>query len=280
MFNPSYLVFQFQCNDEDTKELLIALLTNIGFEAFEEIENVLKAYILESLYDASELTATVAQFETNNVQLISQEKLEDKNWNEVWESNFQPVWLEPKIWIRSDHHPIRNDADYTITINPAMAFGTGHHPTTAMMLSAIASLPLANQNILDFGTGTGILLILAAQKNPAYLIGTDNDPNCIENCKINFELNNVTGIDLLLAEDLEAIKDNHFNYIFANINRHIILAHINSLCSKLVKNGHVLMSGILCEDMEAINKASTDNNLVLFEKKEQEGWLFLNYVKQ
>jgi len=279
MFNPAYLIARIHCPQLELREIFIALLSDIGFDGFEENDALLTAYVPAKDYDESRFLEVLAPFLNEEIYVISILEMEDKNWNEVWESNFEPVLIPPHLWVRSPQHPVRKDLTYNLTILPAMAFVTGHHATTYMMLAAIASLDLEKKSVLDFGTGTGILIILAALKKASVLIGIDNDANALKNTLENIALNDLQNIKLIHADNLADLAASRFNFIFANINRVIITKYFSALYDLLDNKGMILFSGILSSDLSDLTTLAHDHSLKLIIKQEREGWLFLQYQK-
>jgi len=160
---------------ETGNEILIAFLAEFGYESFLEMEDGLRAYISESLFDRQKLEMLLSDSENFGFTFYySFEKMENKNWNAVWESNYDPVLIDNKCYIRAPFHP-KKDIEYEIIIEPKMSFGTAHHPTTAQMISYLLEEDCMGKNVLDMGSGTGILAILAALRGAKNVLAIDND---------------------------------------------------------------------------------------------------------
>jgi ribosomal protein L11 methyltransferase len=263
-----YFEVRFSGLSKETSEMLVALLNDEQYEGFEEQEDYLKAYIRADLLDAGLVQKLAAQF---NLKYEVNE-MADTNWNAVWESNFQPIIIND--WaIRADFHQPLKDAAHEIIITPKMSFGTGHHATTFMMVQQMQQISFPGKAVLDFGSGTGVLAILAQKLGAAKITAIDNDPLCIENATENFRKNNTGGIDLLLADHI-ATK-NKFDIILANITRNIILENFSALEKHLKKEGSILLSGLLATDEEIILQAATGHHFTLYKKLERESWICL-----
>ena len=227
-------------------ELLIAQLADHYYEGFEEEENILKAFIQQEKFDRSLLDELSARYTLS----FDQEIIREQNWNEVWESNFHPVIVDDFVAIRADfHQPVKN-VEYEIVITPKMSFGTGHHATTYMMIELMEDVDFKNKTVLDFGTGTGILAILAELSGAEKIYAIDNDDWSIENAKENFQKNNCRRISLQKA--LDASSDKKFDIILANINKNVILENFEVLKNELESDGMLLLSGLLEKDRDDI----------------------------
>ncbi len=240
--------------DEARREALIAALqmTDMDFEGFEETAGSLIAYIEESQFDAKGIAALAAEqgleFETD--------ALAERNWNAEWESNFEPVVIDGFCSVRADFHPAPQDVLYDIVITPKMSFGTGHHATTALMMTIMRELDFKGRTVLDFGTGTGILAILAELLGAEQILGIDNDiwsyENAVENCSRNNTRNVV--IQQAVLDDLDSTLQ--YDIILANINRHILLHYMAQMATLLTGGKLLLLSGILTEDVTMIQESA------------------------
>jgi ribosomal protein L11 methyltransferase len=262
----NYYAFSINPTDYDMErvEILTAVLGELPFDTFEDTETGFKAYIPEK-----DLTETV---ETELAELSEQfdfsfEKtfIPYQNWNSVWESNFQPIQVDDFVAVRADFHPNRGGVEFDLIVNPKMAFGTGHHETTFMMMQHMRSIDFNGKKVLDYGCGTGILAILASKLGAISLEAVDiEEPsyeNTIENCRIN-EVHNVQSI----WGTLDDVPSHDFDIILANINRNIIIDSLDDLKNRLNKrekptdsDNILLISGFLKIDentiLQAINYA-------------------------
>jgi len=242
------------------QDLIIALLSELGYDAFEQEEFSLKTYKTENDFDETPLQQLAEQLEfTYKTKLIP-----NQNWNVLWESNFQPIQINDFCAIRADFHPHFPHVEHEITVNPKMAFGTGHHETTYMMMEQMKQISFQGKKVLDFGCGTGILSILAEKLGANNILALDNDPLSFENTKENMAVNQSSKIKIQLGV-LADLKDKGYDIILANINRSVILNTLAHLFQKIKAGGMILFSGIL----------EVDENL-LKRKVEQLGFAVLN----
>lgn len=263
-----YLEINFYGLQEGISEILVALLAEKQYEGFEETETQLKAYIKKEFFDEVEIQLLAADF---NIQFEVNE-IADTNWNAVWESNFQPIIIHN--WaIRADFHQPIKDTHHEIIITPKMSFGTGHHATTYMMVQQMQQISFDNKMVLDFGTGTGVLAILAQKLGAAAVTAIDNDPSSIENATENIKKNNTGAINLFLADHIATNKV--FDIILANITRNIILENFSAFDSHLKNKGSLLLSGLLATDEEIIMQAASHHHFKLYKNLQRDNWISL-----
>jgi ribosomal protein L11 methyltransferase len=257
-------------SDPSQQEILIALLSENGFEGFEENQTQLLAFITEKKFNAINVDEILSGISLS----YSKKIVEQKNWNEEWEKNFEPVVVNSFCGIRASfHQPIKN-VEHEIIITPKMSFGTGHHATTYLMIEAMKNIDLKNKTVLDFGTGTGILAILSEKLGAKKIIAVDNDPWCIENSSENILANNCTKIILEERETIPFIEGG-FDIILANINRNIILEQLLFFKQQLTPKSVLLVSGLLVEDFEEIEKQSLNYSLCIVSKSLKNNWICL-----
>lgn len=228
--------------DAGVRELLIAELTGIGYEGFEETDDQLQAFVQEHYFSDDMLNNLLCIHGITYYKSIVLEQ----NWNALWESNFDPVQVDEFVGIRAGFHPPFDHVQHEIIITPKMSFGTGHHATTYMVMQLMRELDFDGKVVFDFGTGTGILAILAEKLGAATVLATDNDDWCIENATENVSVNNCNYIEIQKVND--AKQNKKFNIVIANINKNIILGNISFLAGALLPKGHILLSGLLGED--------------------------------
>ena len=270
-----YIKVEFEHLSNEQKEIIIALLTDMNYEGFEEVEDVLKAFIPSGIYDETKLKA----FEKGRKLSFSVSKIENKNWNTHWETNFQPIVINhsinktPWVAIRADFHQPIKDTEHEIIITPKMSFGTGHHATTSMMIKMMGELDFSGKTVLDFGTGTGILAILSEKLGASKIIAIDNDDQSIKNASENFDSNSCSKIELLEAST--ANVDIKFDIILANIIKGVILDNLTAFTKEMVNGGVILLSGLLADDEQEILEKTTGNNLILDKKIEDKNWICL-----
>lgn len=255
-------------NDYQQEEL-IAFFDEYHATGFEQTDEKLIAYFNEEHYAKDEIESILKgySFVLNEV--------EEKNWNEEWERNFQPVIVDDFVAVRAHFHEPVATVKHEIVITPKMSFGTGHHATTYMMMQQMKDISLQNKNVFDFGTGTGILAILAEKLGASTITAIDVDEWSIENAKENFDRNNCSKIDVSFSS---TIPDQQFDIILANINRNVILDYISTLAQSLSKNASVLISGLLVADGEVIKEAAEKNGLLFVNGTERQGWISLLFT--
>lgn len=229
------------------RDILIALLNQSDFDGFEEEEFGFKTYISEQAYQEKTISDLADQFGFSyKAKLIPAQ-----NWNAIWESNFQPIQIDDFCGIRADFHPSFEKVEHEITINPKMAFGTGHHETTLSVMEIMRDLDFKGKEVFDYGCGTGILAILASKMGATSILAIDYDPLSVENTIENCEKNKIINVRPLLGE-LSVVEADEFDIILANINRNVILASLPSLFLKTKQYGQVLISGFLKADEELL----------------------------
>jgi ribosomal protein L11 methyltransferase len=199
------------------------------------------------------------------------QKLENKDWNKEWESNFAPILFEPDLYIYADFHPRLSHLKHTIQIAPKMAFGTGHHSTTSLILKWMILNDFQNKSVLDFGSGTGILGIYAYLKGCTDLVMIDNDPNAVENAIEHCYLNSVQAINLLGS--VKQIPNRKFDIIFANITRNVLEYSLPDLKNHLHPNGFIIISGFLKSDELYMIQLVKSHGMNIIEINQDLDWL-------
>jgi ribosomal protein L11 methyltransferase len=265
----SYIQIEFQNISQDQSDILVAELSEIGFEGFEEEENKLKAFIDSKNFDDTLLRGIATPLHVD----FSKKLIEATNWNKVWESNFDPVIVDDFVAVRADFHQPVKAVEWEIIITPKMSFGTGHHATTYMMMQQMREINFKNKTVFDFGTGTGVLAILAEKLGAKSIVAIDNDNWSIENAAENIKRNNCAAIDLRLADT--AAMDHNFDIILANINKNVILENLEVLTKQLSPDGSIILSGLLLEDEEDIITTSQKAGLKLQKTGTRGNWLLL-----
>jgi ribosomal protein L11 methyltransferase len=268
-----YIEVQFNDQTTEQNEIVIAMLAEIGFEGFEENEHSLKAFIEETKFDKEIFEAVVK----NNNLSYTFSLIEQQNWNAAWESSFEPVIIGDFAAVRAAfHEPVKN-VQHEIIITPKMSFGTGHHATTYLMMEQMRDLDFAGKSVLDFGTGTGVLAILAEKMGATSVLAVDNDEWSIDNAQENIANNNTTHIALQMAETISA--DRKYDIILANINLNVILQNISLIAGACNSHGTVLLSGFLTSDETAIKNALQANQLAFSLVARQKDWICIKAGK-
>ncbi|HQW83761.1 MAG TPA: 50S ribosomal protein L11 methyltransferase [Ferruginibacter sp.] len=263
----NYIQVTFNGLQNNETEILIALLANAGFESFEEKENTLKAFIKEPAFGEALLHDIICAFPVK----YSISVVPEQNWNAQWESSFEPIVINDFVAIRAGFHSPIKHVRHEIVITPKMSFGTGHHATTYMMIEQMKDIDFKNKRVLDFGTGTAVLAILAEKMGAAKIDAIDYDQWSIENSKENSTINNCNKINLLMADTISG--DNKYNIILANINLNVIKENLTAIKASAVNNGYILLSGFLKADEEEMERNLTLNNMIIVNTIQKAEWI-------
>ena len=288
-----YIQIAFDFSNQDQFELLVAELSELGFEGFNEEE------LEEGRNDGVDLSGRLGigaghcktfmladQFEAELVQneldiifnqhhlTYSKSVIKEQNWNAIWESNFDPVRVGDFVGIRAHFHPDFEPAvEYDIKITPKMSFGTGHHPTTFSVMQLMQRLDFKGKTVYDFGTGTGILAILAEKLGAKKVHAVDNDDWCIENALENIQ-NNASKV-ITIEKVASALQKDQYDIVLANVNRHIIEANMEELTLTSKPGGILVLSGLLIEDQLDMIELAGSKSWVFQEAQPLDGWVSL-----
>ena len=260
------------------RDLIINSLGEIGFDTFEETESGFKAYIIADQFDQKQFDE-VLQLYANEVGFTWEANLiAQKNWNQLWESNFEPLEIG-SCYVRATFHTPRPDIPYEIVIDPKIAFGTGHHETTSMMMELMQQEDFTGKRVLDMGCGTGILAILASFLGAEHITAIDFDPLCYESTLENAQLNNVNNISAICGSK-EVIPAAGYDIILANINRNILLDQLPEYRAHLKEDGTLFMSGFYdVQDMEIIASSAASLGLSFVTKQKKKDWVAAKFTR-
>jgi len=260
-------------NTEIHRDVLSALLAGIGFESFVDSEQGLTAYVPEKLYSEERLSSLLKDLPLPDLSVQYQTfYIKDKNWNEEWEKHFfQPIIIDNQVIIHSSFHKDIPKLKYDIVIDPKMAFGTGHHATTAMMVSYLLETELKGKSVLDMGCGTAVLAILAAMKGANPIRAIDNDEWATQNAQENIRLNKASDIKVDLG-DASLLCEDTYDYIFANINRNILLNDLPIYAKCMHPGSSLFLSGFFKEDAAIIVETGKKYGLKPVSEKEDGQW--------
>jgi len=265
--------------EEYISDVLISELGEIGFDSFVSTETGLVAYALETAFDEAKLKDLLSDFPFEASIDYKVTQIESKNWNEEWEKHyFEPIVIGNECVIHSSFHKNVPKAKYDIVIDPKMAFGTGHHETTSLVIGRLLQMDLQNKSLLDMGCGTAVLAILATMRGAKDIVAIDIDTWCTENSIENIEMNNIHGIDVQLG-GAELLAGLHFDIILANINRNILLADMEQYAACLSSGGELYMSGFYVQDIPLIEAEANRNGLILIDYHEKNNWVAVKTVK-
>ena len=263
-------------------DVLAAELGEIGFESFAENENGLQGYISDQLYNVKGLQDKLAEFPLENVDIHFTETLvESKDWNEEWEKKyFKPIRIGKDCIIRASFHEHEPGYAYNIIIDPKMAFGTGNHETTFLMISEILKLDLTSKELLDMGCGTAVLAILAHMKGAGRVVAIDIDEWAYNNAMENIATNNMNNIRVLIGDATLLDGAEHYDIILANINRNILLNDMKPYITCMNPGSELYMSGFYVDDIAVIREEAEKNGLAFVHYKEKNRWAEVKFIYQ
>ena len=268
-----YIQVEFNSISPTLQDVFIALLQAEDYEGFEQAGEVLRSYCKEEKFNEEILSVIAGKNKIGyTVSLV-----EETNWNKLWESNFQPVIIDDFVCIRADFHDPVPGVEHNIIINPKMSFGTGHHATTNMMIRQMRRIVFSKKTVIDFGTGTGILAILAEKLGAASVVAIDNDDWSIQNASENLANNNCHVVQVLNAGILP--PGPKVDIILANINKNVILDNFFTLIEKLHNGGILLLSGLLEEDELAIQEQVKNHSLRIVDKLVEKNWICMRILR-
>lgn len=270
--------FKFEISTSpDLNDILIALLSDLPFDTFEETDQGFNAYMpaREDTHPVVErLEGLRGRFKFD----FKKELIPGQNWNVLWESNFHPVVVGDFCGIRASFHPPMQGLRFELVINPKMAFGTGHHETTWMVLDLLQHLDLQGKKVLDYGCGTGVLGILASKLGARHVDAVDIEEESFLNTKENCQINGVENLEVFQGT-LESVPAGRYDLILANINRNVILDSLASLSQKLKPQAALIVSGFVKEDENLMENALLANGFALLRTNHKNNWLAMQTRK-
>ena len=278
-----YFEFTFHTSPctETVNDVLTAVLGEVGFESFVECEGGLTAYIQQSVCDENAIKTVIAEFPLSDTEITyTFTEAEDKDWNEEWEKNFfQPIIIGDRCVIHSTFHNDVPQAEYDIVINPQMAFGTGHHETTSLIIGELLDSDLQGKSLLDMGCGTSILAILARMRGASPCTAIDIDEWCVRNSLENIALNGVDNIAVSQGDASSLKSKGPFDMVIANINRNILLADMKHYIARMNPGAELLMSGFYIDDIPVIREEAERNGLHFVHHREKNRWAAVKFRK-
>lgn len=273
------LNFTVIATEDYHQDLLINTLGDIGFDTFEETEAGFKAYIPIDEYNRDRLEEALSQYRELFSFSYELNLIQQKNWNAEWESNFEPIVIKDKVFVRATFHEPKPEFEFEIVIDPKMAFGTGHHQTTSMMLEYILENEFSEKKVLDMGCGTGILAIMAAKLGAGEITAIDYDPICYDSTIENATLNGVTNITVLCGSK-EVIPNEQYDIILANINRNILLDQIQRYSEVLKDGGELYLSGFYASpDLDILTEEAAKYDIKYLDYKSNKEWTAARFIK-
>lgn len=262
-------------------DLLKDDLGNIGFKSFMDSPEGFSAYIPQNEFHEEQFEETLQLFRSENPVTVTYEKkyIPDQNWNAVWESNYPPVLIGDFCYVHAPFHSPLENVPYNIEIQPAMSFGTAHHPTTRLMLELLHGEDIKGKSVMDMGCGTGILAVFASLSGAHYVEAIDIDEHAFNNSRENARRNNVSNI-LVKQGKAEVSSEQLFEVYVANIHRNILIQDMANYVHHLAPNGVLLMSGFFESDIPEIDMVAKQYGLTLTDTKVLERWAAVRYIKQ
>lgn len=264
---------------QEQNEILMAQLSALGYESFEETETSLLAYIQEPDFSKKVLEAIPLCKALSKDQKLDVELIEEQNWNAVWESNYPPVLITDRCYIYAPFHKKKPEVEFNILINPKMAFGTAHHETTAQIIKLMLDEDIYGKEILDMGCGTGVLAILASMKGALHIDAIDNDPWAFNNTEENVELNHIKNIQAFLGDASLLTQSEKYDVVFANINKNILLRDIPAYARVLKSKGFIYFSGFYEADLKEVKDKAAENSLQYIRHIAQNNWVAAIFQK-
>lgn len=268
-----YLEFKITCA-EDFREILIAELAEIGFDSFLETETGLDAYAPEVDFNREAYEQVIENYRDAAQIKVTEGKMPKVNWNEEWEKNYDPIAVDDLVYVRASFHESQPGFRHEIVINPKMSFGTGHHATTYQVLRLQGEIDHQGKRVLDVGSGTGILAIMAHLLGAREVEAFDIDDWCVDNGNENFDLNGLTtrmGLGTIRQENPQG----PFDIILANINKNVLLDELKIYADLLLSGGYLLLSGFYTEDIEDLVQEANKHGLELLKTSSKDNWAAL-----
>lgn len=266
---------------ETANDIIAALAAELGFESFVESPEGTIGYVPATLYDEEALRESLTDFPMSDTTItFTAQEMEDKDWNEEWEKNFfEPIVVDDRCVIHSTFHKEYPKATYDIIINPQMAFGTGHHQTTRLIISYLLDIELQGKTVLDIGCGTSILAILASMRGATSLTAIDIDEWCVNNSIDNLALNHIDNIKVFQGDASSLATEGPFDVIIANINRNILLADMQYYVARMNEGAEIYFSGFYESDLPMIQAEAERLGLRYLSHRVEKDWTAAQFVK-
>lgn len=260
-------------------EIITQELAEIDFDSFTEENKLLQAYISEENFNEERLSAIIEEYKNKDIEiLIKKDHIPSQNWNAVWESDYEPVMVDKKLLIRAPFHPEDNSFEMSIEIQPQMSFGTGHHQTTYLLSKHLLDVDFTNKNVLDVGTGTGVLGILASKLGASHVFGTDIEEGAVENAIENCERNKTDNFTVIKG-DIELIPDTGYDIVIANINKNVLKRHMSGYSSLINDNGILFLSGFFETDIPELTEFAKSHHFEIIKSFTKETWAVIKLLK-
>ena len=275
----NYIEIKVSC-DAPFRDILIAEMAELDFDSFVETKVGFDAYIDEALFSRERLEQCFSRYRKQTEMGYEQKKIPRVNWNEAWEKNYEPIRVSDRIYVRATFHKPRPDFEYEIIINPKMSFGTGHHETTQQLLAMQPEIDHRQKTVLDIGSGTGILAIMAAKLGAASVAATDIDDWCIENAIENFELNQVKP-DWVKQGAIRTLNlTETYDIVLANINKNVLLDEMGAYATLTKTGGYLFLSGFYAHDEADLMEKAKPLGFEKLKSAEKRNWMTLLLRKE
>jgi ribosomal protein L11 methyltransferase len=265
----AYFEFQIRCN-EDIREMLVAELADEEYEGFVENESGFSAYVPSSRFKREVFEQLLQKYEINPAT-VAQSHIEQQNWNAQWEAGYEPIIIDNNVIVKAPFHQIDKNYPYELLIQPKNTFGTGHHETTQLMLRLMLQIDFTDKHVFDYGSGTGVLAIMASKMNAGSVLAIDIDDWSAENISENTGLNDTDNI-VFEQGDLSIVRPQEFDVILANINKNILLASFTQLGALTITGGALLISGFYEGDLEDLKASALQAGFVLQQHITHNDW--------
>ncbi len=258
-------------------DMLTTMLAEIGFDSFMDEDRSLKAYCSADSRDDIAVEHLLDEPSFSDIRLLKVEEMPDKDWNELWEASYQPVVVNERCRVRAPFHDPDPNFEYDLVIEPKMSFGTANHETTAQIIQLMLETDFKGKEVLDMGSGTAVLAILAKKLDAAHTVAIDNDEWAYRNAFTNCELNGISDIEIVLG-DASAIHGS-FDVVLANINRNILLRDMQHYVAAMRPDAHIFFSGFYTEDLESIKAEAQRLGLRYCRHLSRNNWVAAEFIK-
>ena len=258
-------------------DMLTTMLAEIGFDSFMDEDYALKAYCSEESRDDTAVEGLLLDSAFSDLHLLKVEEMPDKDWNELWEASYQPVVVNERCRVRAPFHEPDASYEFDLVIEPKMSFGTANHETTAQIIQLMLETDFQGKEVLDMGSGTAVLAILAKKLGAGHTVAIDNDDWAYRNAFTNVALNGVSGIDIVLGDALSI--EGQYDVVLANINRNILLRDMHYYVDAMRPDARIFFSGFYTEDLESIKTEAERLGLHYNRHLARNNWVAAEFVK-
>lgn len=275
----NYIAYSFSNPDNEAlKDMFVELLGSVGFDSFMDEDDGFAAYCREDAFDENAVTELLEMPQFQNINILKKDIIPDQDWNETWEASYEPVVINNICRIRAPFHQPDSKYKYDLLIEPKMSFGTAHHETTASIIKMMLDTDFSGREVLDMGSGTGVLAILAKKLGASTTVAIDNDEWAYRNALDNVRMNDTDDI-IVEFGDASSLNDRHFDIILANINRNILLRDMKEYVKCLNDNGMIFFSGFYEADLPLIAKEAESLGLTYSKHLVEKEWTAAMFVK-